>query len=965
MFTVRCFEFGNDVTVFHDHLHASKRSLRRGGSSANLLTCNQHQCRAIAYRVSCGMQKEYPDSVATGATGVRLYNALFSDMIRSSGAVDEADLMYFEAVFDNCPRVGWGLFVELVAAFGWRENLVQSLKALSPKVRLVMLDAMYSFTTTIPYIWGCVTSVLIWSSLVEPVRGFDASHDEALSALSEVQLLPSSDEVSPTVECLLEGCVQVLAQLSEDSGPVHSEVADWPSALVHVALDFLGSVFEPTDSSLFALGQWLTRRTEVAKKATHTFYVKVPPRCCVASGLAWPQIRQLLDEADSLLFKEITGGLSSFLQEGLVQEERAKHALCTTHGFCATRLVVRSKKKAPLPSSTEDGLWHLVKKLQCLLSCLDSLEEGCEEQGPLLESLKGVVQKWDCGQEAATPGPQLETLIPDVERLFKDKVGAHAAALVIWTVKQEQLLRCERVVDKLSCHVDLLSHPELFPLLCQAALREGANEFLKKLVLKTCDAVHLKLQEAMLFYFLSCGTYSKNGSPLMLPDFHNVMIEKRSIISDASAEEQLKAVSGLASLCMQSPNTVITQLVDMAVMDECVSAAALMLIFLEVACKDQTLYSSVENKQKFPTKLPKSDVHKPNLLGKALLEAFKYCRCTQDQKRKDNFVSLLEELVGQSSVVPCDWFLCQIAHYIELGAADGLRPEVFFAVVVLMVIAPKISKDYVAPVALMLIDLLDTCCRRMDGAHKKIMVDVLDAYLTLDDSWATQIHVPHVSAFAHTAIVLLFRKKGLPLDALAGCTEEFSAHLLLLDDEQWEKECRELAREHSQLQLTDVMRPYLAANLAVATSEDWEIIVKRLRTVLTIQAGTCPSTEILINELGLCLVGCIVLKMQGNWDHRFLCFARAVKECLKGSEELSGEAKKNILVSLCLVFHHLPKRYFKQELLLLADMIHRMDMRMLQEKLGPVFRAAFTTQPKAEEEEFDFVGEVMRALKEK
>lgn len=963
MFRHRCFEFGNDVLLFHEHLHSAKRSLRRSGSTATLSTCNEQQCVSLANRVSFGMRKEYPDSGATGATGVRLYNALFSDMIRSSGAVGDDDLMYFEAVFDNCPRVGWRLFVELVSAFGWRENLVQSLKALSPKVRLVMLEAMYNFTTTTPYVWGCVTSVLMWSAYVEPVRGFDASHDEALSAFSAMKLLPSSDDVSPTLECLLEGCVQTLGQLSEESDLPHSQPADWAAALVHAALDFFGSVFEPTDVSLFTPSQWLTRLAEVAQKATHTFYVKVPPRCRVTGGLAWPQVCKLLNDADSLLFREIIGGLSSCLQEGLLQDERAKHALCTTHSFCTARLAERSKRKMSPPSRTEDSLWHLVKKLHCLLSCLDSLEEAGEEPIPLLESLKAVVQKCGCGQQVAASGPVLEELTPDIERLFNAKFGVDAADLVVWIVKQPQFLQCERILDKLNCHLDVLSHPELFPVLCQAALRKGATECVKKLVLKTCDAAHPTLQKAMLFYVLSRGKYKKDGSPLMLSDYHNLIIEKRNIICESDAGEQSKAVDGLASLCMQSPYNVIEHLVDAAVSDGCFSAAAQMLIFLEVACKDRALFSSGENRRGSLAKLPKSDIHEQDLISSALLKAFESCLGAQDLKRKENFVRLLVELVGHSSVVPCDLLLFQMARNIKQATAEALNPENFFAVKVCMAIAPKISKDYVAPLALMLIDLLDKSCRHLDGEQKRIMVHFLDAYLGFDDSWATQIHMPHASGAACTAVALLFQKRGLPLGALAGCTEKtFSGHLLLFDEEQWDKECREIACRHPHLKLTVVMRPYLSGSLAGATLEEWDIIMKRLRTILTIEGGTCPSTDVFIKELVQCLISCVALKLQGNCSHLFLCFARTVKECLKGGEELSGQAKQNILEALLLGLHHLPKQYFKQKLLLLADVAQRMDLPELQEKLVPVLRAAFTIQHDADEKGFDVVRNALLTL---
>lgn len=912
------------------------------------------------------MEEDYPDSAATGATGARLFNALFSDMIRSSGAVSEDDLMYFESVFDNCPRVGWCLFVELVSAFGWRENLVQSLKALSPKVRLLMLKAMYSFTTTTPYVWGCVASVLIWSAYVEPVRGFDASHDEALSALSTMQLSPLSENIPPTLECLLEGCTRTIGKPWEDNGLPHSQPADWALALVHVALDFLGSVFEPTDVSLFTPSHWLARQAQGEEAAAHTFYVKVPPRCRVTGGLAWPQIRQLLRDADSLLFREMIGSLSWSLQDGLVPDERAKHALCTTHSFCTARLAERSKRKGSPPSHTEDGLWHLIKKLQYLLSCLDSLEEGCVERIPLLDILNTVVQKWSGRQEVASPGTALEALIPDVERLFKKKFRVDTAALVTWIVKQPKFLQCERLLGKLRCHLDLLCHPELFPLLCQAALREGANESVKKLVLKTCDAAHLKLQKAMLFYFLSYGTYTKEGSPLMLPSYHRLIIEKRNIICDADTGEQPTALSGLASLCMQSPCNVIKHLVDAAVSDGCVSVAAQMLIFVEVACKDRPLFSSVEDELDSFTKLPKSDIHEQDLIGSALIKAFNSCLATQDPKRKDNFVRLVEELVGQSSVAPCDWLLFQMACHVKQTLAGGLNPEHFFALNVCMAIAPKISKNYVTPLALMLIDLLDKSCRHMDGEQKRIMVYFLDAYLSIDDSWAAKIYMPHASATARTAMALLFRKRGLPLGALAENTEKsFSGHLLLLDEEQWENECRGIAHGHPQLQLTAVMRPYLSASLAGATSEEWDIIMKRLRTILTIEVGTCPSTEVFIRELVLCLIGCVTLKLQGNWNHLFLCFAHTVKECLRGTEDFSGHVKKNILEALSLGFHLMPQQYFKQKLLLLSDVIQCMDLPALQEKLVPVFRAAFTKQHNAEEGGFDFVRKAMLTLSEK
>ncbi|KAH9360590.1 hypothetical protein HPB48_008650 [Haemaphysalis longicornis] len=523
--------------------------------------------------------------------------------------------------------------------------------------------------------------------------GFDASHDEALSAFSAMKLLPSSDDVSPTLECLLEGCVQTLGQLSEESDLPHSQPADWAAALVHAALDFFGSVFEPTDVSLFTPSQWLTRLAEVAQKATHTFYVKVPPRCRVTGGLAWPQVCKLLNDADSLLFREIIGGLSSCLQEGLLQDERAKHALCTTHSFCTARLAERSKRKMSPPSRTEDSLWHLVKKLHCLLSCLDSLEEAGEEPIPLLESLKAVVQKCGCGQQVAASGPVLEELTPDIERLFNAKFGVDAAALIV------------------------------------------ASDF--QLVLKTCDAAHPTLQKAMLFYVLSRGKYKKDGSPLMLSDYHNLIIEKRNIICESDAGEQSK-----------------------------------MLKFLEVACKDRALFSSGENKRGSLAKLPKSDIHEQDLISSALLKAFESCLGAQDLKRKENFVRLLVELVGHSSVVPCDLLLFQMARNIKQATAEALNPENFFAIKVCM-------------------------------------------------------------------------------------------------------------------------------------------------------------------------------------------------ECLKGGEELSGQAKQNILEALLLGLHHLPKQYFKQKLLLLADVAQRMDLPELQEKLVPVLRAAFTIQHDADEKGFDVVRNALLTLSEK
>ncbi|KAK8777931.1 hypothetical protein V5799_020727 [Amblyomma americanum] len=744
MTSLRSFAHGRDILLLRSALGSAERSLQQEDTNLNLFSSDQGHCRISALTVSNKIQNAYTAETDSDFVSARLHAAVFANVLLSSNIVADTELEYFESVLDDFPRIGWPFFTELVSSCGWRKYFLQSLKALPSRIRLAVLEAISDISKTMPYIWSCATSALLWSSSVEPMKEFTTSHDETLSALSKIQGLPLSDGISPTAECLLECCVQSLVCLLENRSLSDSEVADWASSLLNVVLDF--------------------------------------------------------------------------------------------------------------------------------------------------------VQKF-----------------------------------IVWILSHENCLKHQWSCDKLNNHLNLLSHPELFPHLCQVALRETANDCVKKLVLKTCSAAPPKLQEAMLFYMMHSESFSRLPT-LKLADFESRLTKKLNVICDTdlgrSSESTEQVLSDFASLCMESPMEVIQGLVDLAVTNGSTTAVAELLVHLRVVCEYK--------------KCPEAE---QDVLGSFLLEAFENLVDTRTSKHHNNYVHLIEELVKSSNIVNCDWLLVRIIRYIELAGASDPHPEDFFSVRVFMAIAPKMSKHYIAPMAQMLVQMLDKACLELNGARKEKVLRFLQAYVDIDDSWTTQgVDLLCGVGLSCAAIKCLFKKYPEREVIGAVTVHNFSEELVLLDAEQWRNECERIAAQFPQSSLCDLLMPHFCLWLAGATSEEWVILAAHLKTALSIDMGPDVSVVALLQQLLMCLIGCKTCIAVGNWSSLFTCFANTVLDCLKATDDLSEEDLQDILVVLLFGLTSLPGQCFSQQLLLLVDVTQRMKTSELREELVVLLQEALLMQ---------------------
>ncbi|XP_049273247.1 uncharacterized protein LOC119400563 isoform X2 [Rhipicephalus sanguineus] len=521
------FEYGRDISLLKSALRFAERILQQEDSSQTLFSSDHSHSRTAALSVSDRIQNAYSAGIEWAVTSSRLHTAIFVNVLLSNDVVGAAELEYFESVLDDLPRIGWPFFAELVSACGWREPFIETLKALSPKIMLRVLEAIHNISKTLPYIWSCTVSTLIWSSCISPIKGIGTSKDEALSAFSNLQALPSSNEASPTEECLLEDSIQFLVHLSENFSSCNMKIVDWALSLVNVTLDFLLTIFEPTEFSLLNPNLWLANYDDIGKRAEKDFYLT--SLCCfrVLNGLAWPDVCKLLSRADCLLFREVRKALVCF-GERLAQEQNIKHSLCLTHDFCAASCIGEKENKTSLKARTHEDLWHLVRKMQCFLSSLETVKKSYEAQSPFLAGLKDFVMKWDHEGMDLTVCDK-DTQISAIESILKQGAMPLTSAFTIWIVSHESLLTQEWTCDMLNNHLNLLSHPELFHRLFEAALCSGVDEVVKK------------------------------------------------------GREQI--FSEFASLCLQSPSEVLEAVVDMAVTDGCTSAVSQLLIHLRVVCQ--------------------------------------------------------------------------------------------------------------------------------------------------------------------------------------------------------------------------------------------------------------------------------------------------------------------------------------------------------------------------------------------
>lgn len=931
MTSFRSFEYGRDISLLHSALRSAERSIQQEDANLNLFSSDHGLYRTSALAVSNKIQNAYTTKISSDVVSARLHAAVFANVLLSSNIVADTELEYFESVLDDFPRIGWPFFMELVSSCGWREYLLQVLKALPSRIRLTVLEAISDISKTMPYIWSCATSALIWSSCVEPIKEFATSHNEILSALSKIQVLPLPDGASPTAECLLECCVQSLVCLSENFSLSDSEIADWASSLMNVVLDFVQSIFEPTAFSLFNPDLWVVNYRDLGKTVVQDFYA-VPLCCCrVVNNLSWPDICQLLSHAHRLLFKEVTKALMRCCGERLIQEQKTKHTLCSTHGLCVASLICGSENELMLKRSMLEDLWHLIRRLQCLLNSFESMNQECETRSPFLACLKQLVERWVSAEVNIPPDHDEEALISGAETCLRRQVASLGSEFIVWILSNENNLKHQWSCDILNNHLSLLSHPELFPRLCQVALCDAANDCVKKLVLKTCGAAPPKLQEAMLFYILHSETFSCPPM-LKLTDFENRLTGKLNLICDAdfghNSESTEQVLNDFASLCMESPLEVIEGLVDVAVTDGCTTSVAQLLVHLQVVCQYQ--------------KCPEVE---QDVIGSFLLEAFENLLDAMISKHHDNYVQLIEELVKCSNIVNCDWLLVRIVRYIELAGASDPHPEDFFPVRVFMAISPKMSKQYVAPMAQMLVQMLDKACLELNGARKEKMLRFLQAYIDFDDSWTTQgVNLLCGIGLSCAAIKRLFKKQYPEREAFGAATVRNCTELVLLDAEQWRNECERIATQFPRSSLCDLLMPYFCLWLAGATSEEWVILSAQLRTALSIDVGQNVSVVVFLQQLLMCLIGCKTYIAVGNWSYMITCFANTVMDCLKAAVDLSGEDLRDILVVLMFGLTSLPGQCLRQQLLLLVDVTRRMKTSALREELVTILQEALLMQ---------------------
>uniref|UniRef100_A0A6G5A2V5 Uncharacterized protein n=1 Tax=Rhipicephalus microplus TaxID=6941 RepID=A0A6G5A2V5_RHIMP len=239
-------------------------------------------------------------------------------------------------------------------------------------------------------------------------------------------------------------------------------------------LIFLLTIFEPTEFSLLNPNLWLANYDDIGKKAEKDFYLNSPCLFRVLDGLAWPDVCQLLSRADCLRFGEIHKALACF-GERLAQEQNTKHSLCLTHDFCAASCIAGKEDK-----SSHEDLWHLIRKMQCFLSSLETVKKDYEAQIPFLAGLKHFVIKWDHEGVDSTVCDK-DSQVSAIESILKQGAMPLTSAFTIWIVCHESLLKKEWICDILNDHVNLLSHPELFHRLFQAALCSDADTFIKSL----------------------------------------------------------------------------------------------------------------------------------------------------------------------------------------------------------------------------------------------------------------------------------------------------------------------------------------------------------------------------------------------------------------------------------------------------------------------------------------------------
>ncbi|KAL1423804.1 hypothetical protein MTO96_003723 [Rhipicephalus appendiculatus] len=622
MAAVRSFEYGRDISLLKSALRFAERVLQQEDASQTLFSSDHSHSRTAALTVSDRIQNAYSADIEWAVTSSRLHTAVFVNVLQSSDVVGAAELEYFESVLDDLPRIGWPFFAELVSACGWREHFIETLKALSPKIRLRVLEAVHNISKTLPYIWSCTVSTVIWSSCISPIKGIDTSKDEVLSAFSNLQALPSSNEASPTEECLLE-----------DTG------------------------------------------------------------------------------------------------------------------------------------------------------------------------LKDFVMKWDHEGVDSTVCDE-DTQISVIESILKQGAMPLTSAFTIWIVSHESLLMQEGIFDILNGHLNLLSHPELFHCLFQAALCSDADTFVKKLVLKVCSAAPLKLQEAMLFYTFSSESFSDDSSPLKLTDFENLLTEKLNLVSDADHTTDLEGreqiFSEFASLCLQSPSEVLAAVVEMAVTDGCTTAVSQLLMHLRIVCQHKEKLCNTEQ----------------DLLGSIILDTFQRLQ-NGTSKHQDNFMGLINELVGHSDVVNCDWFLTQIVDCVDMFDAADPCLDSFFPLQVSLAIAPKISEHYIVPMARILVQMLDEACMKLDGARKQKVLHFLHDYLSLD-----------------------------------ACVPSHRGELVLLDAKKWSSECQKVASQFPECSLTELLMPHFCLVCLKGTKElpeeDLREIVLALVFALSSLPSQCLKQELLL-----------------------------------------------------------------------------------------------------------------------
>uniref|UniRef100_A0A131YT32 Uncharacterized protein n=1 Tax=Rhipicephalus appendiculatus TaxID=34631 RepID=A0A131YT32_RHIAP len=926
MAAVRSFEYGRDISLLKSALRFAERVLQQEDASQTLFSSDHSHSRTAALTVSDRIQNAYSADIEWAVTSSRLHTAVFVNVLQSSDVVGAAELEYFESVLDDLPRIGWPFFAELVSACGWREHFIETLKALSPKIRLRVLEAVHNISKTLPYIWSCTVSTVIWSSCISPIKGIDTSKDEVLSAFSNLQALPSSNEASPTEECLLEDSIQFLVDRSENVSSSDMKMVDWALSLVNVTLDFLLTIFEPTEFSLLNPNLWLANYDDIGKKAEKDFYLT--SQCCfhVLNGLAWPDVCQLLSRADCLLFREVQKALVCF-GEGLAQEQNIKHSLCQTHDFCAASCIAGKENKTSLKVRTHEDLWHLIRKMRCFLSSLETVKKDYEAQSPFLAGLKDFVMKWDHEGVDSTVCDE-DTQISVIESILKQGAMPLTSAFTIWIVSHESLLMQEGIFDILNGHLNLLSHPELFHCLFQAALCSDADTFVKKLVLKVCSAAPLKLQEAMLFYTFSSESFSDDSSPLKLTDFENLLTEKLNLVSDADHTTDLEGreqiFSEFASLCLQSPSEVLAAVVEMAVTDGCTTAVSQLLMHLRIVCQHKEKLCNTEQ----------------DLLGSIILDTFQRLQ-NGTSKHQDNFMGLINELVGHSDVVNCDWFLTQIVDCVDMFDAADPCLDSFFPLQVSLAIAPKISEHYIVPMARILVQMLDEACMKLDGARKQKVLHFLHDYLSLD-ACTTQTNLPSSINLTHATVQCLLKKKCIFHEAYG--VPSHRGELVLLDAKKWSSECQKVASQFPECSLTELLMPHFCLWLAGATLEEWEILSAQLRRALSIDAGHSVSPAIFIQQLVMCLIGCKSYVAVGNWSYLFTCFANTVMVCLKGTKELPEEDLREIVLALVFALSSLPSQCLKQELLLLVDVAQFKKTSVLGGELVEIFREALATQ---------------------